>query len=521
MSYLTLRAGIPSFSKAVISFWFRIPQAAIDAAAQEFEAAWNSDPASEFSYGNGWNGGSRPSDIAYSRQPPQMAGIIPLLIFGKLGSGGNVDSEQQTFGSYKVTHYFWVATDPPTDPPSGAWVASNSTVEQIVNQVGIPGSAWDTEPSYIGVWCTGNPQRALLAVNLETGVHATITGGGLIIESHTATDRAFYDGPFPFPERTWTETVTYGGDTGIYYPKTESFRTHPLVEDVGQYDGMGGDSPSFGISVIPDEWHHLLLSFDLSISCSTHGVATNDTEEIRAANDASSPSVFTDNAPKMWIAYDAENKQGRDLSYYWPGKGASGEPEKPDDSWDPNEVLSHNAWRIAGAYCAASGTVTNLPFEPSVDPETTVVITTGLDAADYSYISSPLPTDAPMGLPGTTEWVDHIHNVEMAEFQMFTGITLDTTDDTSISAFVDQDGKPVSPTKKQSVDADGNVTGDSGSIELLGKKPEIMLHGQSNWINGNNTGTLGVDQDGNINPDGQFEPTALIKKYKPDPQLGQ
>jgi hypothetical protein len=116
--------------------------------------------------------------------------------------------------------------------------------------------------------------------------------------------------------------------------------------------------------------------------------------------------------------------------------------------------------------------------------------------------------------------VSKIYRVETAEFQMFTDITLDTGDEKSRRAFVDEKGKPVPAEKKQSQDADGKKSGNSGSAEFLGKKPEILLHGSGNWINGNNTGTTGKDKDGNKIPSGQFTPTAKIEKYKPEPKLG-
>jgi hypothetical protein len=512
MSYLTLSGSIPSSRKAVISLWFRIPQATIDAAAREFEAAYNTgDPESLNTYGSGWRGGGGGA-ITYEKQPPQMAGIIPLLIFGKPGSENNLTNKIQNFGSWTARYYFWEYTAFPV----GRWVLYDTVVNQIEDRVDIRGSTkWTTEPSYIGVWCTGNPQRALLAVNLETGSHASISGGNLIIVDHTVLDRSFYDGPAAeMPARTWGATTTYGGDTSIFYPITESFRTHPLVRDIAQYDGTSENSPPFGITVTPDKWHHLLLSFDLTIPCATHGISTNDEGEMQAAFNAPNPSVFTDSAPKMWIAYDGENKKGRDLSYYWTGKGARGEftdppmPDLPDGGGDPNEVLSHNAWRIAGLVCGADSTEVIPPPDhgPLTDPETNVFTTAGLKAAIYSFSSPPLPTE-PMGLPGMTEWVDHIHHVEMAEFQMFTDVTLDTSDVTSVRAFISAQGEPVPPARKQAIEADGSTT--VGSILLMGKTPEVLLHGQTNWIKGKNTGTSG-----------QFTPTGAIKRYKPDPAIG-
>jgi hypothetical protein len=112
--------------------------------------------------------------------------------------------------------------------------------------------------------------------------------------------------------------------------------------------------------------------------------------------------------------------------------------------------------------------------------------------------------------------VDHILHVEMAEFQLFTGVTIDTSSVRARRAFIDSNGKPVNP-NKQASDADPQ----SGSIEFLGQLPDILLHGSGNWIKGKNTG--GSQQDAHnpaiTHPPDQFTPVGLIKKYTPNPSL--
>ena len=98
----------------------------------------------------------------------------------------------------------------------------------------------------------------------------------------------------------------------------------------------------------------------------------------------------------------------------------------------------------------------------------------------------------------------------MAELQIFSGVTLDTSIEANRRAFVgyDEEGssrlKPVDP--KQAED-------------LLGKKPDILLHGSTKWQQGKNTGSLGIDTVGEEIPSGQFTPTGEIKKYTPDPSI--
>jgi hypothetical protein len=59
MSYLELSKGIPSFTKAVISLWFRVPQESMDAA-----------------------------DAAYTGNDGELLeGIVPLVVMGKRGTG--------------------------------------------------------------------------------------------------------------------------------------------------------------------------------------------------------------------------------------------------------------------------------------------------------------------------------------------------------------------------------------------------------------------------------------------------
>jgi hypothetical protein len=94
----------------------------------------------------------------------------------------------------------------------------------------------------------------------------------------------------------------------------------------------------------------------------------------------------------------------------------------------------------------------------------------------------------------------------LAELQIFTGVTLDTTLVTARRAFVDADGNPVDPEDAE---------------EFMGKRPEILLHGSSDWIDGLNTGSIGLDNEDKIVPSGQFTPTGTILEYTPDPSLEQ
>lgn len=60
MGFIALSSGITDFSKAVISLWFRIPQASLDAARAQFDTATGVFPDTDF----------------------RLAGVIPLVTFG-------------------------------------------------------------------------------------------------------------------------------------------------------------------------------------------------------------------------------------------------------------------------------------------------------------------------------------------------------------------------------------------------------------------------------------------------------
>jgi len=141
----------------------------------------------------------------------------------------------------------------------------------------------------------------------------------------------------------------------------------------------------------------------------------------------------------------------------------------------------------------------------------------------YNYEPGDLPTSlADFGIPGIPALVERICNVELAEFQLFMDVTTDTDNESNRKAFLDYpaapDGTP--PPSGEGGDSSGMVPVDPKKAEdLLGKRPEILLHTQDNWIIGKNTGSLGVTANGDTIASGQFETTGAIKKY-PGPKLG-
>jgi len=114
------------------------------------------------------------------------------------------------------------------------------------------------------------------------------------------------------------------------------------------------------------------------------------------------------------------------------------------------------------------------------------------------------PVDNPFGTPVPRDYAVHNLPVEMAELQIFTGRTLDTSIVDNRRAFIDADGKPVDP---------------AAAALLMGKRPEVLLHGSGNWIAGRNTGSLGLRLPDTVIAAGQFTPTGKIDAYSPGPSL--
>jgi hypothetical protein len=250
------------------------------------------------------------------------------------------------------------------------------------------------------------------------------------------------------------------------------YTRHDTVQDISYVRTASPETfeiiPKFEVSA--DEWHHLLVSFDFSNS--VHVVAIPNYHGDNAERDTISSTC------QIWYAFDDEYKDGQDnMGFGWAHHG-------------PNDVVPISAMHAAFGYIPP-------PPDPDVSGE--------LYNAEYHWDASPIPMQGgPVGLPASAEYVDTIYHCEMAEFQFFAGLIV--TDNRR--AFVDGTGKPVKPEDTEKV---------------LGRKPDILLHGTNNWKQGKNTGTTGLtknDEGEDVVIDaGQFQHIGLIKKYTPDPSL--
>lgn len=326
----------------------------------------------------------------------------------------------------------------------------------------LTGATLPTNPLIIGINCDPGYGRPVLYINLEINQKADVS-----------------DYQFELRNVEEPDTFTYVDVTDVVTNFTASINGTNIYLDPIDPSGSGAD-----------KWHHLLMSLELP-TIRTHGRAVN--EEYTVAAD------YVDSAARLFVALDDVNYTEFDLSNFF-----------VNHSEDHNAVVPELALRVAGAE-QATGLSSDFPNR---------AILGGI--AQYTLSDPNIPCQGqPMGLPATTEFVDNIYRVEMAEFQMFTGITLDTSIETNRRAFVDSHGVPVPPTQQKS-----DIIKTSGSIELLGKKPEILLHGSDDWIAGYNTGTTGIKIeiiDGKETttklPGGQFTPVAGIEAWTPDPSL--
>lgn len=205
-------------------------------------------------------------------------------------------------------------------------------------------------------------------------------------------------------------------------------------------------------AITGDKWIHLLLSFDFSADCVTE--AGHDTID-----------EGTSSACKLWYAIDDVNYDGQD------NLG----PFFVDDGDDPNAILTNNAYGIADSLVGLVGN--------RVVP-----------ASTCNWSSSPVPSSsAAIGFPVSSGFSDFNEVIEMADIQVFTGVSIDTSIEANRRAFVKNDGaghiSPASPKLAQT---------------LLGKRPEILL--RKGWASGTNDGTAGT-----------FTKTGTISAFSPGP----
>ena len=451
MSYLQIVAGVPDFSKTVISLWFRVPKVSMMAAAAQ-------------PYPQG--------------RLPILHRCIPLLTFGR--------PQQETELIPNWVNLCGPLVAPPGDPgPRCLSIVSYNA-----------GQKFDLDPCYIALDCT-DAASPVLAFNLQTQNFAS----GTLVDG---INDAAATSPQPTSQEQineWAALAKVRGSGWLDQRGTASgFVYRHFVNATGilnlSHNLLEAAPELFYVKTVhpitPDRWHHLLLSFDISIPVVTYGPPpTND----HHGTDWDNVSQGTSSFAKMWYAIDDVDYRGRTaedeyhLGPYSVDHDSNRSSSPGSKGGDPNGILTKAGWEVP--FYGTSGTTRGNQIMP---------------VPAYQFGEGELPShDANFGLPASTAYVENIYRVEMAELQMWTGIVLDTGIVKNRRGFVDAGGKPVPPAEAE---------------KLLGRKPEVMLHYSSKWKEGLNTGTRGMNIDETVLPAGQFKRTGGIEAYKPEPQLG-
>jgi hypothetical protein len=409
MSYLQIPNGISDFQKAVISLWFRVPKASIDAAREQpIPDSVEGDLNSYF---------------------PALLRTIPLVTFG--------------------------------------------SIEHATTDYGDGTGAYPTSPSYIGIDCNRDSFTALWPDKDSLAVHLALPNTMAFVMTPMESDGI---GESDAPQLLGT------------LQRKDAF----FMLGKGDVPYTGGQ-PSI-LDATADTWHHVLISFDL-----TRSAAMRYTTAPQSAPPFAPATLMLPDGPAfMWAFNDVD---------------------KTDYSLSPSGAQIYNT--------QPSGSVV-IPPEPLPLKQITTNNLITVAGGAWAFIATwePVPIKSlgnPVGIPASAMFVDNIYNVELAEFQMWTGVTLDTAVEANRRAFIDYErdanGKPIK-------DKDGNLTllpvDPKAAEALLKQKPQILLHGSGKWIAGENTGTTGVDYSQTPpveKPVGQFQPTGGIKQYKPDPSL--
>jgi hypothetical protein len=314
----------------------------------------------------------------------------------------------------------------------------------------------------------------------------------------------------------------------------------------GQPSGLDGLTTP---RITDGKWHHLLFSFNII------GAVTSDLPPVPIPPGGGaiiSPTLTT--ACRAWMVLDNKDITDTALQHGYlvpngitspqlPGMGTNGVfPFGPNASFTrstlglgPNDIVPLNVW-VRGfwgnprdglpRYESAAGVVTTTPYPVPLGDFNVMVYTSPIANAPHGSIDPKRPDNPdpakdldvpqyrcsgfsipvaghPIGIPASAHHLEHNTGVEMAELQIWVNQSVDVASIKQL--FIDKNGKPVSPGKAE---------------EALGK-PDIKLHGSANWKQGKNTGSTGVDDDGNTISSGQFSRVAGIEVFKPEPELGK
>jgi hypothetical protein len=400
MGYLQL-ANIAAHNKAVVSLWFRIPAASIAAAAADT------------------------TSIPFAR-------YIPILLWGRAKTEIEYDETE-------VNCLTW---------HSGEEFGTPATQDTTV--VGGSSAGDDLGPCYIAVDCT-NPGTPHLKVHIQTGTTATIAAYGYVPGPIDAWSVGDEDNPYLGTPADGTGEIVGAGWSGICNGLTDL--SYVDAASPACFDLTVGDT-----ILTADEWHHVLLAFDISSGVATHQVDFPDTNP--ASTDAQTTARAT-----CFVAVDDVNYNGtNNMGNYWVDGGGA------------NDIITEMAYNVAWLSHSEAYFFNLLK-----------------DTATYS-LSAPTVAAGKVGIPASSDYTGQVYNVEKAELQIYTGVSLDTSDTGNRRAFVTAEGTP---------ELDYSI-----ADALLGTSPKVRLHGTKNWKAGRNTGTGGA-----------FTSIGLIDPFLPDPDI--
>lgn len=447
MSYLLIPKTSLDFTKAVISLWFRVPQASID-------------------------------NIIAAPSGPFMANntVIPLVTLGP-------PAEQEVY-SPVFQKYGQV---PAYNPTTGTFVIAAPIGAFIPTDEG----TILTDPSYIGLQCINQDGVVSLSivVNLQTHTRATLTDFTLIATG--ATDEN------PDPGGNGGLLWKPSGYTDMSFSNTGTPESYNILVSIA-------DATSFA-----DKWHHLLISCDLTNSISTIATAGTIADGVISYN-------------RLWVALDDVNYTGFDAFPNWPGPPL-----------DVNATITNTTFNVAAAptpsvediSLAGIAVPDSFKLGGFLDPSSSLQLlsTGGVITPTASLPAVPIPVNE-VGIPASKEFVNNIYRCEMAEFQMFTGVSMDTGVTANRRAFIAPNKKgqlapvtsiaPGLPRDPLAGTDPVALINPSAPIKLLGKKPVVALvNRSSNWITGLDTGTAAKGAP-------PMSSAGKIIPYFPSPRLG-
>ena len=420
MGYILWQGEAISMKNGTISIWFRVPAESI----AEVPPA-ESETGWDFEV---FNAGDGP--------------IIPIIAFSKQQDGPFLYFEQPVINTF----YHATSPIPPFDFQPFPYYGSIATTRQS-----------KMSPSMIGIYVKDG--KAYLVAHLQT----SDMGQGI---------------------NTQADLVSAEGETGgsgmLFGPTSLAWTNSSALDQQLEFFPPNINA----IEVEVDKWHHVLLSWDLQESNSSHG---------RVDEDDASFAEMVDSSSLLYCAFDDKNltKTDRPCAYWF-------------DDMDDNAIFCEGAFHLAGN-----------PYHSTAPdywgpPTYSVTFAKGIEMDTIAVPSEPRYERTPFG--GGTQTVQPNMKIDIAELQIFADLTLDTDDLSKRRAFIAPDGDgdmvPVNPKETE---------------RLLGRRPDVLVHQTSNWKKGKNTGKIGLermeDEPDQIIASGQFVPHGDIKGFKPDPIL--